>query len=82
MELCHLLAYDSTMNNVDQVQRIYSAFGCGDIPSVLATLDETISWREAEGTTYQPSGDAWVGPHTVLENLFVRLGDDCQTPFD
>ena len=49
------------MSNVELVQRVYAAFGRGDIPAVLAAFDAQIEWREAEGNPYEPSGQAWVG---------------------
>ena len=62
------------MSNVRVVQDVYAAFGRGDIPTVLAAFDADIEWRQAEGNPYQPSGEAWIGPNAVLENLFMRLG--------
>ena len=62
------------MSNVRVVQDVYTAFGRGDVPSVLALFDPAIEWREAEGNPYQPSGEPWIGPGAVLENLFMRLG--------
>ena len=46
----------------------------GDVPGVLGTFAADIAWREAEGNPYQPSGQAWVGPEAVLQNLFMRMG--------
>jgi uncharacterized protein len=62
--------------NVQTVKDMYSAFGRGDVPAVLGSLDPKIEWREAEGNPYQPSGDAWIGPDAVVENLFMKLGTD------
>jgi uncharacterized protein len=62
------------MSNVRLVQGVYEAFGRGEIPAVLAAFDPKIEWREAEGHPYQPSGDAWIGPDAVLQNLFKRIG--------
>ena len=64
------------MSNVGFAKEIYGAFGRGDIPSVLAGFHPEIEWREAEGNPYQPNGAAWVGPQTVLEKLFKRLGSE------
>jgi ketosteroid isomerase-like protein len=64
------------MSNVRLIQDLYAAFGRGDIASVLGAFDPKIEWREAEGNPYQPSGKPWIGPESVLENLFVRLGSD------
>lgn len=66
------------MSNARTIQDLYAAFGRGDIPAVLGGLDEDVAWREAEGNPYQPSGEAWIGPQAVLENLFVRLGSEWQ----
>ena len=64
------------MSNVQFAKDIYSAFGRGDIPSVLAGFDPGIEWREAEGHPYKPDGAAWVGPQAILEQLFMRLGSE------
>jgi uncharacterized protein len=64
------------MSNVGLVQDVYEAFGRGDVPTVLGAFDTNIEWREAEGNPYEPSGNAWVGPDAILQNLFVKLGAD------
>ena len=64
------------MASTDVVTRVYDAFGRGDIQTVLELLDDEVHWHEAEGSPYQPSGQAWIGPQAVLENLFHRMGDD------
>jgi ketosteroid isomerase-like protein len=64
------------MDNVSLLKNLYAAFGRGDIPSVLATMSADIEWHQAEGNPYMPSGEAWVGPDSVLNNLFVRLGTE------
>ena len=62
------------MSNVQTVKDIYAAFGRGDIPTVLASFDPQIEWRQAEGNPYHMDGSAWKGPQAILENLFVRIG--------
>jgi ketosteroid isomerase-like protein len=62
------------MDNVDLLKNLYRAFGRGDIPSVLGAMSPDIHWYQAEGNPYRPSGEAWVGPDAVLNNLFMRLG--------
>ena len=66
------------MSNVQLAKDIYTAFGRGDIPTVLAVFDPEIAWRQAEGNPYQMTGEAWIGPQAVLENLFMRLGSEWQ----
>ena len=64
------------MSNVELLRHLYEAFGQGDIPSVLSMMSPGIHWYEAESNPYQPSGEAWVGPDAVLNNLFMRIGDE------
>lgn len=67
------------MSHVSLVQDLYAAFGRGDVPAVLGAFAANIEWREAEGSPYQPSGKAWVGPDSVLQNLFMRMGGDWES---
>lgn len=62
------------MNNVELLKNLYGAFGRGDIPAVLDAMSPDINWHEAESNPYMPSGEAWVGPEAVLNNLFMKLG--------
>lgn len=64
------------MDSVNIVKELYSAFGRGDMPAVLAAMSPDIKWHQAESNPYRPSGEAWVGPEAVLNNLFVKLGAD------
>lgn len=62
------------MDNMQLVKDTYAAFGRGDVPAVLGAMSSDIRWHEAESNPYMPSGDAWVGPDAVLNNLFMRIG--------
>lgn len=62
------------MNNVNLIKNVYEAFGRGDIPSVLGAMSPDIRWHQAESNPYRPSGEPWIGPDSVLSNLFMRLG--------
>jgi uncharacterized protein len=64
------------MDNVRLLKNLYDAFGRGDIPTVLAAMSPSIKWYQAESNPYMPSGEAWVGPDAVLNNLFTRLGTE------
>jgi hypothetical protein len=64
------------MDNVGLLKSLYEAFGRGDIQTVLGTMSPDIKWHEAEGNPYRPSGEAWVGPEAVLNNLFMKLGGE------
>ncbi len=64
------------MDNVSLLKSLYDAFGRGDIPTVLGAMSPEIKWFEAENNPYMPSGEAWVGPDAVLNNLFVKLGTE------
>ena len=62
------------MDNVSLLRNLYDAFGRGDIPSVLGAMSPEIHWHQAEGNPYMQSGEAWIGPEAVLNNLFMKLG--------
>lgn len=62
------------MDNVSLVKNIYEAFARGDIPTVLGAMSADIHWHQAESNPYMPSGEAWVGPDAVLNNLLMKLG--------
>jgi len=60
-------------SNSDIVQGMYDAFAEGDVESVLAVMDSTIVWNEAEGFIYA-DGNPYEGPGAVVEGVFARLG--------
>ena len=62
------------MDNVKLLKNLYDAFARGDIPTVLGAMSPDIHWHQAESNPYMPTGEAWVGPDAVLNNLFMRLG--------
>lgn len=64
------------MDNVTLLKSLYDAFGRGDIPAVLDAMSPDIRWHQAESNPYNPSGQAWLGPDAVLNNLFMRLGSE------
>ena len=58
--------------NKQIVQGAYQAFAEGDVPQVLALMDDKIEWTEAEGF---PLNGTYVGPQAVVEGVFMRLGE-------
>jgi ketosteroid isomerase-like protein len=64
------------MSGVNLLAGLYDAFGRGDVPGVLGSMDPAIHWHEAEGNPYMPSGEAWVGPDAIVTNLFVKLAEE------
>ena len=64
------------MSNVDVIKNAYEAFGRGDVPAVLGAMHPEIEWHEAEGNPYMPSGEAFIGPDAVLNELFARLATE------
>ena len=60
-------------NNVKIIENLYAAFAVGDIPKVLAGLDEKVVWNEAEGNKYA-DGNPYIGPQAVLNGVFARIG--------
>lgn len=62
------------MDNMKLMKDLYDAFGKGDIPTVLGAMAPDIKWHQAESNPYRPSGEPWIGPDAVLQNLFMKLG--------
>lgn len=60
-------------SNLSVIKEAYEAFGRGDIPGVLAIMDDEIEWHEAEGFPY---GGTYRGPGQVLEGVFMKLGEE------
>lgn len=60
-------------DNVALMKELYGAFGRGDIPTVLAAMDERIEWYEAEGNPWF-LGRPFVGPQEIVEGVFQRIG--------
>ena len=55
------------------IENMYTAFAEGNIPVVLAAMDENIVWNEAEGNSLA-DGNPYKGPDAVLNGVFARLG--------
>lgn len=64
------------MENVTLLKNLYDAFGRGDVAGVLGAMAPEITWYQAESNPYNPAGTAWVGPETVLDNLFMKLATE------
>ena len=58
--------------NKQIIQGAYQAFAEGDVPKVLALMDDKIEWTEAEGF---PLHGTYVGPQAVVDGVFMRLGE-------
>jgi ketosteroid isomerase-like protein len=59
--------------NKQIIQGAYEAFAKGDVPSVLAMMDDKIEWTEAEG--FPLYDGTFVGPQAVVDGVFMRLGE-------
>jgi ketosteroid isomerase-like protein len=72
-----------SQSNADLISGLYAAFGRGDVPAILATLDDDIEWRtpanlphggdfrgrEAIGGFFQGIGEHWDGLEVDVEDL-------------
>jgi len=61
------------MSNMDVVNKIYAAFGAGDIPAVLELFDSSTEWFAAENS---PPADRspYRGLNQMVEGVFTRIG--------
>ena len=69
------LGVASSPENLSIIDNLYKNFSKGDIPAVLAAMDNNIIWNEAEGNTYA-DGNPYKGPDAVLQGVFARIGAD------
>ncbi len=69
------LGIESSPENVGIVNSVYKAFAIGDMPAVLAAMDDHIVWNEAEGNAYA-DGNPYLGPDAILNGIFTRIGAD------
>ena len=60
------------MNNKEIIQDLYQSFAVGDIEAVTAAFADDIEWTEADGF---PLAGVYVGPQSVVQNVFMRLGE-------
>jgi ketosteroid isomerase-like protein len=58
--------------NKQIIQGAYEAFAEGNVPGVLAVMDDKIEWTEAEGF---PLHGTYVGPQAIVDGVFMRLGE-------
>ncbi|PKA83096.1 hypothetical protein ATE92_1242 [Ulvibacter sp. MAR_2010_11] len=68
------LGIDPLLNaeNLSAVSGLYANFGKGDVPAVLAALDEKVVWNEAEGNALADK-NPYIGPDAVLSGVFTRV---------
>lgn len=59
-------------NNKEFIENLYGCFAVGDVPAVLGHMADDIQWTEADGF---PLAGTYVGPQSVLEGVFMRLGE-------
>lgn len=60
------------MTNKSIIQTLYQNFASGDIQAITAVFADDIEWTEADGF---PLAGTYIGPQSVVENVFMRLGE-------
>ncbi len=68
------------MSNVETVQRMYEAFGRGDVPAILAGLAEDVRWEDhPTGNAAQDHDVPYMRPRSGREavaGFFQEIGED------
>ena len=64
------------MTKVETIRHVYDRFAKGDAAAILATFDENIEFRLAEGHPYQPGGEPWIGGDAITKNFFSKAGSE------
>lgn len=67
----------TTVSNLQVVQDIYEAFGKGDIPTILDTLSDDITWTHGGNPQILPFAGTVQGKDAVLR-FFQIVGGDIQ----
>ncbi|MGZ8525112.1 MAG: nuclear transport factor 2 family protein [Chitinophagaceae bacterium] len=62
-------------DNISLAMSLYDAFAKADIPTVLAGMDSTIVWNEAENFPYADK-NPYIGRDAVLNGVFARIGGE------
>lgn len=66
----------STEQNVQVIQRLYEAFGRGDVPAVLANIDSNATWVNPYGEGHFPG--QWGKPcrgHAEIVEFFKAINE-------
>jgi ketosteroid isomerase-like protein len=66
------------MTNVQTVEHVYQRLSAGDAQAILATFDDGIEFRLAEGHPYRGDDAAWIGPDEIVRRFFMRAGPEWQ----
>ena len=62
-------------SNITTVQKLYAAFGRGDVPGILTVLSPDVEWREPENP-YNPAAGIRRGHAGFLE--WLRIGHESE----
>jgi ketosteroid isomerase-like protein len=65
----------NTRSNLQIVKDMYGSFAIGDVPAVVADMDQNVEWNESENLSYA-DGNPYIGPDAVVKGVFSRLGSE------
>lgn len=69
------MGYDPNQGNLAIINQLYTHFGNGEIPSVLAMMDSNIHWNEASSSKYADN-NPYTSPEAILDGVFGRIMQD------
>ena len=64
-------------NNVQVVQDLYAAFGRGDLPGLVALLDENVDWHFNGRPDDIPFAGQWLGRGKMMD-FFKTVAETCE----
>jgi len=67
----------SSPENVGIIDKLYHSLATGNLPSLLANMDDQIVWNEAENSLYADHSP-YIGPEAVLNGVFDRINKECE----
>jgi len=67
----------SSPENVGVIDKLYHSLATGNLPSLLADMDDQIVWNEAENSLYADHRP-YIGPEAVLNGVFDQINKECE----
>ncbi|WP_372753234.1 ester cyclase [Mariniflexile sp.] len=61
--------------NIGVIDKLYSHFSNGEIPSVMELMDNNIVWNESSCSSYSKD-NPYEGPEAILNGVFGKIGED------
>jgi ketosteroid isomerase-like protein len=69
------------MSNATTVQEIYTAFGAGDVPTIMGHIADDVQWESWDDNSCQKAGAPWMQPRAGKDGVLEFLGTASELDF-